>query len=119
MCRRFGGHCGPPLEFLLLAYGLSVKTHIFSRRASPAVVAFERAFNERSPVFLVRIRAQRSAYRAEHIMGIVALEGEAVALAVAGVGDAVLESAGFADYRESAVSEREHAKGRTARSSTA
>ena len=41
-------------------------------------------------------------------MGVVRLEGEAVAFAVAAVADGVLEAAGLADDRDGAVAQRDH-----------
>ena len=85
-----------------------IELDVFSCGASPAVVAFEGSGDESAPVLLVIISREGAVDRVEHIVCVVALKGEAVALAVAAVGDGILEAAGLPDDGDRAVAQRHH-----------
>lgn len=73
----------------------AIQLDILVGGAAPAEIGAQAAIHQNRPIGFVRISAERTADGVQHVVGVVGLEGEAHALAVAAVADAVLQAAGF------------------------
>ena len=88
---------------------LLIQTNVIVCGAAPTVVTRHCALHKHLPAVLALVvRVDRAVHGVQHILRVIRLEREAVALAVAAVRNGVLQAARFAYDRNGTIAQRHH-----------